>query len=165
MRPTSIVAGLALAACAVLPAAAQTAQAPTRVQAGLLMCKVQPAVGFVLGSVREMTCEFQTGTPSAPKTVGAYKGTVARFGIDLGFTGPSTLGWAVFAPTSAPAAGDLKGSYVGVSADAAWGVGGGANVLLGGSNKTIVLQPLSLQGTTGMALAAGVSDLTLTPTP
>ena len=63
MRPTSIVAGLALAACAVLPAAAQTAQAPTRVQAGLLMCKVQPAVGFVLGSVREMTCEFQTGTP------------------------------------------------------------------------------------------------------
>ncbi|QTL03708.1 DUF992 domain-containing protein [Aquabacter sp. L1I39] len=166
MRPTSIIAGLALAACAVLPAAAQSApQAPTRVQAGLLMCKVQPAVGFVLGSMREMSCEFKTGAPNAQKVIGTYKGTVARFGIDIGFTGPSTLGWAVFAPTSAPAPTDLKGSYVGVSADAAWGVGGGANVLLGGSNKTIVLQPLSLQGTTGMAVAAGVSDLTLTPTP
>lgn len=166
LRPSSIFAGLALLACAALPAAAQSApQAPTRVQAGLLMCKVQPAVGFVLGSLREMSCEFQTGAPNALKTIGAYKGTVARFGIDLGFTGPSTLGWAVFAPTSAPAPTDLKGSYVGVSADAAWGLGGGANVLLGGSNKTIVLQPLSLQGTTGMAVAAGVSDLTLTPTP
>lgn len=162
MRPSSIIAGLALAACAVLPAAAQT---PARVQAGLLMCKVQPAVGFVIGSMREMTCELQTGAPNALKTVGTYKGTVARFGIDIGFTGPSTLGWAVFAPTTAPAPGDLKGSYVGVSADAAWGLGAGANVLLGGSNKTIVLQPLSLQGNTGMAVAAGISDLTLTPTP
>ncbi|TCT03185.1 DUF992 domain-containing protein [Aquabacter spiritensis] len=160
MRLSTAFAAVAAFAASLLPAAAQ---APTKVQVGVLRCNVAPYVGFVLGSVREMTCELRTGMPGATKVAGLYKGSVARFGIDIGAGGPSVLGWAVFAPTNAPTPVDLAGKYVGVSADAAWGLGAGANVLLGGSNSTIALQPLSLEGTTGIAIAAGVSDLTLTP--
>jgi hypothetical protein len=51
-------------------------------------------------------------------------------------------------------AGALAGEYVGVSADVGLGLGAGANVLLGGSNRTIALQPLSLQGSTAINVIA-----------
>ena len=51
----------------------------------------------------------------------------------------------MFAPTTGVPAGALAGEYVGVSADVGLGLGAGANVLLGGSNRTIALQPLSLR--------------------
>jgi hypothetical protein len=41
------------------------------------------------------------------------------------------------------------------------GVGAGANVLVGGSNKTITLQPVSIQGQTGLNVAAGIASLAL----
>jgi Protein of unknown function (DUF992) len=37
----------------------------------------------------------------------------------------------------------------------------GANVLLGGSNRTIALQPLSLQGSAAVNVVAGMSSLKL----
>ena len=43
------------------------------------------------------------------------------------------------------------------------GAGAGANVLVGGSNRTVSLQPVSVQGQTGLNLAAGVAELTLRP--
>ena len=68
--------------------------------------------------------------------------------------------WAVYAATSGgPAA--LAGTYAGASAEASVGAGLGANVLVGGSNRTIALQPLSVQGQTGVNLAVGVTGLTL----
>ncbi|MFG1397395.1 DUF992 domain-containing protein [Roseixanthobacter pseudopolyaromaticivorans] len=146
-----------------LMATSALAQTAPKIQVGVLQCKVAPAVSFIIGSVRDMSCQLLTGTPSAPVVRASYKGTVSRFGIDIGVNNAGTLSWAVFAPHTSPAASDLAGKYVGVSADAAWGLGGGANVLLGGSKSTIALQPLSLQGTTGVSIAAGVSDLTLTP--
>jgi hypothetical protein len=52
-----------------------------------------------------------------------------------------------------------------VSADAAAGLGVGANALIGGSNNTVALQPLSLEGQVGVNVALGVSALTLTYLP
>ena len=71
------------------------------------------------------------------------------------------LGWAVFAPTRDIGPGDLAGNYGGVTAGAAVGVGANANVLVGGSNRSIALQPLSLQGQAGLNLAVGVAALEL----
>jgi hypothetical protein len=68
--------------------------------------------------------------------------------------------WAVYAPTNRPA-GALAGSYVGASAEATVGGGIGANVLVGGSNRTIEMQPLSLQGQAGLNVAAGVAGIDL----
>ncbi|MBA4788187.1 MAG: DUF992 domain-containing protein [Pseudomonadota bacterium] len=158
MRIKVALAALAATAAFALPAAAQTAP---KVQVGVLRCAVAPYTGLVLGSVREMTCEFLQG--SSNTVLATYKGTARRLGVDLGVGGKSVLGWTVFAPTSSKAAVDLSGNYAGVSADVAVGIGGGANVLLGGSNSTIALQPVSVQGSTGLNVAAGLTDLTLTP--
>ena len=72
------------------------------------------------------------------------------------------LRWRVLAPTGdVYAPGVLAGDYTGVGAEATVVVGGGANLLVGGSSKTITLQPLSLQAQTGLNFAAGVTSFQL----
>ncbi len=148
-----------LAATALLAAFTLPASAETRVQVGRLSCTVAPSVSFVIGSVREMSCRFR---PAVKGLKGAsYQGTVRRFGLDVGVSGKGGLVWAVFAPTRHLGPRDLAGTYIGASGNATIGVGLGANVLVGGNNRTIALQPLSVEGQTGLNLALGVSDLTL----
>jgi Protein of unknown function (DUF992) len=55
----------------------------------------------------------------------------------------------------------LSGTYVGASAEASVAAGLGANVLVGGSNRAVALQPLSVQGQVGLNIAAGVGSLEL----
>jgi Protein of unknown function (DUF992) len=71
------------------------------------------------------------------------------------------MAWAVLAPTNGVSPGALAGKYVGVSGDASLGVGGGANVLVGGSHRSVALQPVSVTGNVGINLALGVAGLTL----
>lgn len=155
------VTALATLLAAASPAAAQS----TKVQSGMLVCKVAPSIGFVLGSLREMTCEFRNTSVQPYVVKSRYKGTIARFGIDIGALAADTLAWAVFAPTVTPDPRDIAGTYVGVSVDAAWTIGGGTNVLLGGSDKQIALQTVSVEGMIGADIAAGIADLTLTLLP
>jgi hypothetical protein len=54
---------------------------------------------------------------------------------------------------------------VGGSGDIAIGVGAGANVLVGGSNNSVALQPLSIEGQVGVNLALGIAALTLVAAP
>ena len=133
------------------PAAAQAG-----VQVGVLECRGSGSISFVIGSVHEFTCLFSGPGPLQP-----YQGIVRKIGLDLGVTEGSVLGWAVFAPTRDIGPGDLTGNYGGVTAGAAVGIGANANVLVGGSNSSISLQPLSLQGQTGLNLAVGVAALEL----
>ncbi|MGB6311274.1 MAG: DUF992 domain-containing protein, partial [Pseudolabrys sp.] len=86
-------------------------------------------------------------------------------GLNVGISAGGVLGWAVFAPTTGLPLGALAGEYVGVSGDVGIGLGAGANVLLGGSNRTIALQPISLQGSIALNVVAGVSSLKLRPLP
>ncbi len=104
-----------------------------------------------------MRCVFQSGTGWAHH----YTGTITRLGLDVGITGGGRLFWAVFAPTSHIGPGALRGTYVGASGNASLGVGLGANVLVGGSHRTISLQPLSVEGHVGINLAVGVAGLNL----
>ena len=67
-------------------------------------------------------------------------------GINIGISAGGVLGWAVFAPTTGLPAGALAGEYVGASGDLGIGLGAGANVLIGGSARTVALQPISLEG-------------------
>jgi hypothetical protein len=57
--------------------------------------------------------------------------------------------------------GALSGSYGGVTASAAVGVGAGANALVGGLDRSVTLQPLSVEGKTGLEVAAGIGGMTL----
>jgi hypothetical protein len=126
------------------------------VQVGVLNCDVSGSVGLIVTSQKEMICTFRNslGEPEV------YGGFIRRFGVDLGGTAGGQLVWAVFAPSSV-VRGALAGSYVGGSAEATVGAGLGANVLVGGSGRSIALQPLSLGGQGGFNVAVGVADLEL----
>ena len=92
-----------------------------------------------------------------------YIATVRRYGVDLGFTEQTQLAWAVNAPNSRLGRGELAGSYGGVGANASVGVGGGGNFLVGGPANAYALQPISVQGQTGLNVAAGIADIQLQP--
>jgi hypothetical protein len=146
------VAALTLAgALAAAPARAQN------VQAGTLVCDVSGGIGMIVTSQREMLCTFRNsrGEPEV------YTGYIRRFGLDLGATAGGQLVWSVLAPSGRFARGALAGSYAGASGEASVGAGLGANVLFGGSNRSLALQPVSLQGQAGLNVAAGVVDLEL----
>ena len=126
----------------------------------MLDCVVEGGMGLILGSKKDVTCTFTPGNDKMPPE--AYVGAIKKFGLDIGGTEKSVMKWLVFAPTEKEyALGALAGDYAGVGAEATVVVGGGANVLIGGSDKTFTLQPLSLQAQTGLNVAAGVTSFEL----
>jgi hypothetical protein len=128
-------------------------------RAGILQCQGGQNVGFVVGSTTSLECVFQSeGRRPEP-----YIATVHRFGLDLGVTDQTRLSWAVNAPTVRVGRGDLAGNYGGVGANASIGVGGGGNFLVGGPQNSYALQPVSVQGQTGLNVAAGVANIELEP--
>jgi hypothetical protein len=151
-----LLAALALAAMFSAPAQVQAQSWP---QVGTLTCNVDPNVGFIIVGHQSMRCLYQPSAGQGPPQ--NYDGALNTVGVSIGFSAESVLAWAVFAPTTGVPAGALAGEYVGVTGTAAVGVGGGANVLLGGSNRTIALQPLSLQGSIALNVVAGASSLRL----
>jgi hypothetical protein len=143
----------AFAALAVL--AAQ----PSRLQVGTLTCAMSASIGFIVGSQKNVNCVFR-GRPGEPEE--AYTGTMTTIGLDIGFTTGGVIVWTVFADTNRYA-GMLAGRYSGATAEVSIAAGLGANVLVGGSNRTVALQPLSLQGQLGLDVAAGIGSLELHP--
>jgi hypothetical protein len=133
-----------------------TAHADT-VEAGLLTCNIEGGTGFIVGSSKDMACTFE----SADGSKETYTGNVKKFGIDIGSTDRTTVKWVVLAPTKNVGAGSLKGQYGGFSGEVTAGVGVGANALIGGSNRSIILQPFSGQVQTGLNIAVGIGTMTL----
>lgn len=150
---TSVLAAVLLAPLMVTPAAAQG----SHTEVGTLDCDISGGVGFIFGSSKEVRCAF---TPAGGGSRDFYVGAINKFGLDIGVTTGGQMVWAVFAESTARR-GALAGTYAGVAAEASIAVGLGANVLMGGSDRTIALQPLSIQGQTGLNVAAGVTELRL----
>ena len=151
--PTITIAIAALLA----PLASANALPPAR--AGILQCRGGQNVGFVVGSVTSLECVFQSeGRRPEP-----YIAIVRRYGVDVGFTDQTRLAWAVSAPAVRLGRGELAGRYGGVGANASVGVGFGGNFLVGGAANAYALQPISVQGQTGINVAAGVADIELQP--
>jgi Protein of unknown function (DUF992) len=146
-------------AIAALVASIASANALPPVRAGILQCQGGQNVGFVVGSVTSLECVFQ----SEGRRPEAYIATVRRYGVDLGFTEQTIFSWAVNAPAGRVRYGDLAGNYGGVGANASVGVGFGGNFLVGGPENSYALQPISVQGQTGLNVAAGVADIELEP--
>jgi hypothetical protein len=152
MRKLGIGAALTLVIASAEPAVAQ------QVRTGLLTCDVSAGIGLVITSQKELSCTF------APDRAGImredYDGTITKYGLDLGVVGGGIMVWSVFTGTVA-GPGFLAGDYVGASGEASLGAGLGANVLIGGSNRTVTLQPLSVSGQIGINIAVGVASLRL----
>src|ERR1700737_3622971 len=153
MRKRRLLVTAALVLFSAVPAAAQSG---TKV--GLLSCTMGPSVGLIVGSRQHLQCRFTPDTGGAPEH---YSGTITRVGLDVGIRAGGGMGWAVFAPPPALPHGGVRGNFAGASGDVSLGLGAGGKLLVGGSHKTISLQPLALQGQVGVNLALGVAGLAL----
>ncbi len=139
-------------AMAVEPAAAQ------QVRAGVLTCDVSAGVGLIITSRKQLSCAFEPDRAGLMRE--DYDGSITKFGLDLGMIGGGVMVWAVFTGTVA-GPGFLAGDYVGASGEASLGPGVGANVLVGDSNRTVTLQPVSVGAQIGINVAVGVAALHL----
>ena len=153
----SLIARSAFAAA--LAGLAFMATTPARAGAavGTLVCHSPQAQGFILVSARNYTCTFNPVAGAKQH----YDATIYRFGAEAGVNANVTLVWAVFALTGRPGPGELAGSYGGASAGAAVGLGLRANGLLGGFANSFGLQPISVEGETGLNFVASVTGLAL----
>lgn len=149
---------------AIAIAAFGLATAPARaddgagVKAGTLTCNVESGWGFVFGSSRGLKCSYE----AKPGVIAEhYTGHIAKFGVDIGYSKAGVIVWVVVAPSPDLQPGALEGDYGGVTAGATVGAGLGANVLVGGSNKSIALQPVSFEGSQGLNVAAGIASIRL----
>ena len=156
-RPLIGLAALAFAAAGASPVV--TLAQAERAKAGTLTCDISGGMGLIIASHKEVTCMF---TPSQPGPREVYVGAINKFGLDISATTGGEMVWAVYAPTTRRF-GALAGNYTGATAEATVGAGLGANVLVGGSDRSIALQPLSVQGQAGLNVAAGVAELILRP--
>ncbi|MEL6450815.1 MAG: DUF992 domain-containing protein [Pseudomonadota bacterium] len=169
LRKTQFASALALVASASLAHA--TGDQETSVgdgetvdhfEVGVLSCDVEDTDTLVaLKQARDLTCVFDPAQDGLSDET--YVGEITRFGLNVGATQKGVMRWAVLAPTEKTfAEGGLNGTYRGVSAQATLGVGVEGNVMVGGGEDQLTLQPVSLGTQTGANLAVGVGNITLT---
>jgi hypothetical protein len=159
MRRLVVLTLITSAIAATFGSSADAQQPMNRVRVGVLECRGGASIGFVVGSVTNLGCVLRVeGLPED-----RYIATIRKVGLDLGITQETALAWGVFAPVARLAPGDLTGTYAGAQGSASLGVGAGGNALVCGSNNSIALQPLSLQGQVGVNIAAGLESLELRP--
>jgi hypothetical protein len=127
------------------------------VRVGVMTCDMASGFGYVLGSSRRLQCTFVPAAGPAEH----YAGSISKFGVDIGYVQNAVIVWTVVAPTVALPPGSLTGTYGGATASVTVGVGVGANVLVGGSNNTVSLQPVSVEGGTGLNVAGGFESMSL----
>jgi uncharacterized protein DUF992 len=147
-----------LSAASFLTASAAFAQGNT-IRQGVLTCRTSASVGLIVGSRQRLRCQFRSETGRTQN----YTGTIGRLGLDVGVTAGGVMAWVVLASTPVTPSGALAGEFVGASGDISVGLGVGANVLVGGTRKSVSLQPLSVEGQVGVNLALGVARMRLTP--
>ncbi len=152
LHPAFGAVAIVLAVASAEPAVAQ------QVRAGLLTCDVSAGLGLIITSQKQLSCEFVPDRPGLRRE--DYDGTITKFGLDFGLIGGGVMVWAVFTGTVA-GPGFLAGDYVGASGEASLGAGLGANFLVGDSNRTVTLQPVSISAQIGVNIAVGVAALHL----
>ena len=158
MRRNAI--GALIVALAAMGLSSDLAQAQSRARTGVLNCDVSAGIGFIIGSSRTVSCVFTPDQPGYPQE--GYYGNISKFGLDIGATAGGQMVWGVYTDTTR-GYGFLAGDYAGASGEVTVAAGLGANVLVGGSNRTVALQPFSVSGSVGLNLALGVANLSLRP--
>ena len=134
-----------------------TESAQATVNAGILTCHVAGGLGYIIGSSRAMQCNFRPNSGVNEE----YHGSMSTIGADIGYLASSSIVWAVLAPSASTKAGALAGTYGGVSMRAAIIGGAGINALVGGFENSIALQPLSIEGNTGLYIGGGIGVMSL----
>jgi hypothetical protein len=129
---------------------------------GTLRCTLNPNIAFTITGHQSMECWF---TPKSTDPPQAYQGAINMVGLNIDLAAGGVLAWAVFAPTVGIPVGALAGEYVGASGDIGIIAGVETNILIGGSGRTLALQPVSLGGSLAIKVALGVSVVKLRVAP
>ena len=129
------------------------------VKVGLLSCTSEGGFGYILGSSKDLVCEFENYRGA--QELETYVGKLTKIGADIGYTKDAVLVWGVYSPSYQYRDGKLDGTYVGLSAEATLGVGAGANILVGSFNNSINLVPLSISTQLGLNIAGGIGAISL----
>ena len=146
------------AAALALAALSGSAQAQDRVQSGSLTCDVSAGIGLIIGSQRNVSCTFTPSTPGPDRVLHRHDLQARpRHRRDH----RRRDGVARVRPDQPPGRRARRATTRAPSAEASVVAGIGANALVGGSNRTVALQPFSVQGQVGLNLAAGVAGLDL----
>jgi hypothetical protein len=124
-----------LLAAAFLTASAAFAQGNT-IRQGVLTCRTSASVGLIVGSRQRLRCQFKSESGRTQN----YVGTIGRLGLDLGVTAGGVMAWLVLASTPTIPSGALAREFVGASGDISVGVGVGANLLVGGTRKSVSVE-------------------------
>ncbi|HVY88069.1 MAG TPA: DUF992 domain-containing protein [Hyphomonadaceae bacterium] len=127
------------------------------VKVGVLTCDIEGGWGLILGSQKDLNCAFKATNGQ----VSHYTGDITKLGVDVGYTKGGVMIWDVLAPSSDMHMDALEGKYAGVTAGATAVVGGNLNVLVGGLDKSFTLQPVSVEGNTGLSITAAVGAMKL----
>ncbi|MGJ5178642.1 DUF992 domain-containing protein [Bradyrhizobium oligotrophicum] len=141
----------------VVPLAQAHANRPMR--AGVLECEGRRTSGRLVMSQARLRCVFR----SQGRQPERYVAKVRRYGLDLGLTDETRMAWVVNAPVNDFGRSELRGRYGGLAANAAALVGFGGSFLVRDTDRAAALQPISLQGQTGLNLAAGITEVELVP--
>ena len=156
-----LVFAVAFSATATSALAQEKAPAKQVTKIGYLSCHVASGWGFIFGASRKLQCVY---TPAEKgKKIENYTGSITDFGADIGYLQSGVILWTVLSPgmkiTQNP--GLLAGHYGGATASATLGLGAGGNLLVGGMDGSISLQPISIEGNTGLNVAAGIATINL----
>jgi Protein of unknown function (DUF992) len=144
-----IIAGLALFL------ATQANHSEAASPSGGLRCAVEEGSSRILGSTRALDCVYTSDGGGREH----YRGTIDKYGPDIGYQRRGMIYWAVLSPDMVGRRGELAGHYIGASAGVVVGPGLHANALVGG-NK-IMLNPISFGDANGLNVAATLTDLQL----
>ena len=130
-------------------------------EVGIITCKYIPGtkVNLLIHSSAGFDCVFKHGGQKD-----YYNGEAGiGLGLDLQWTDQSTMAYTVMSSTGMDKdwATALNGTYTGGKASAAFGVGLGAAVLIGGGDDSIGLVPLAIESGTGLGATAGIGYLSL----
>jgi hypothetical protein len=147
-----------LCAASLFMALAPTIASAQSAKVGSLVCHISGGVGMILMENQALDCVYQDASGAPPAH---YIGRLTNVGVNIGISGPGQLVWGVVTATNSIAPGALAGDYVGAQGSVAIGAGPGGAVLVGGSNKSISLQPISVSAETGLNLSAGVGNISL----
>jgi hypothetical protein len=144
-------------------AAVGTVAAHAGERVGALECHISGSGVSVLVENQALDCIYRDDAEGALPS--HYIGKLTKVGANLSVNGPGQLVWVVAAATRHLGPGALSGDYAGPEASVKALVGGGAAVLVGGSDNTISLQPVSVEAGTGIGVTAGIESMNLTFVP
>ncbi len=128
---------------------------------GVVTCDYIPGskVNLLIHSSASFNCVFAHGGVKD-----YYDGEAGiGLGLDLQWTTQSTMSYTVMASTGKNVdwSVGLNGTYSGGKASAAFGVGLGAAVLIGGGDDSVALVPLAIETGQGFGATAGLGYLSL----